>query len=128
MVRQIFDWLVGEQVSSSEIARRLRRSAGKTRRGGPWRNNLVGAILRNESYTGRYHYNKTRASKPKRRTVSQVYSFLILRAAHGSTVVRTAQARHGVVGFEDMASLATLVGSENQASFLQRKTCRKQFN
>ncbi len=67
VVRQIFDWLVGEQVSSSEIARRLRRSAWKTRRGGPWRNNTVGAILRNESYTGRYHYNKTRAAEPKRR-------------------------------------------------------------
>ena len=66
-VRQIFNWLVQEQVSSLEIARRLWRSAWKTRRGGPWRNNTVGAILRNESYTGRYHYNKTRAAEPKRR-------------------------------------------------------------
>lgn len=66
-VRQAFDWLVDEQLSTLKIAQRLRKSRWKTRRGGPWRDTMVHHILSNECYTGRRYYNKTQAVEPKTR-------------------------------------------------------------
>jgi hypothetical protein len=66
-VRQLFDWLINEQLSTLKIAQRLRASRWKTRRGGPWRDTMVHHILRNECYTGRRYYNKTETVEPKKR-------------------------------------------------------------
>jgi len=67
VVRQIFDWLVKEELSCKGIAQRLQASPWRTRKGGPWRDNMLGYMVKNESYTGRRHYNKTMAAEPRRR-------------------------------------------------------------
>ena len=73
-VRQAFDWLIEEQLSSLKVAQRLRASRWKTRRGGPWRDTMVRYILGNECYTGRRHYNKTQAVEPKKRRNPRGYT------------------------------------------------------
>lgn len=82
-VRHIFDWCVNEQLSTVKIAERLRTSGWKTSHGGHWRGNTVGNILRNEAYTGRRYYNKTKAVEPKRRRNRSGY-VKILKSSHAA--------------------------------------------
>jgi site-specific DNA recombinase len=60
VVRSIYSWLVEEQVSIGEIARRLRAQGVPTRTGkGHWDRSVVWAILRNPAYAGQAAYGKT---------------------------------------------------------------------
>ncbi len=52
-VRQMYQWLVNEGLSTSAITYRLRALNAPTKNGNTWNRRSVHAILRNPSYTGR---------------------------------------------------------------------------
>ncbi len=59
-VRQMFAWLVEEQLSTYAIAKRLTELGVPTRRGEvPWSPASVHKILNNRAYTGVHYYNRT---------------------------------------------------------------------
>jgi len=60
VVRQMFTWLVEEQLSTQAIARRLTAQHVLPRRGQvPWSPATVYKILNNRAYTGTHHYNRS---------------------------------------------------------------------
>jgi site-specific DNA recombinase len=60
VVRQIFQWFVGEQVSIGEIVRRLRAEGVATRTGRScWDRSTVWGLLRNPAYMGQAAFGKT---------------------------------------------------------------------
>jgi site-specific DNA recombinase len=60
VVRQIFAWLIEEQLSVAAIARRLTAQGVPTRRGGvAWSPATVHKIVTNRLYTGEQYYNRT---------------------------------------------------------------------
>lgn len=52
-VRQMFQWLVNDGLSTTGIANRLNSLGVLSKRGGYWSKQTVGAVLRNQSYTGK---------------------------------------------------------------------------
>jgi site-specific DNA recombinase len=52
-VKQAFDWLVFEELSTNEILYRLRAHNAPTKSGKPWNRRSVQAILTNPAYTGK---------------------------------------------------------------------------
>jgi len=52
-VRQIFQWLVNDGLSTTGIANRLNSLGVLSKHGGYWSKQTAGAILRNQSYTGK---------------------------------------------------------------------------
>ena len=70
VVRQIFDWVVGERVSIREVCRRLTSAGEQTRKGKPsWDRSVVWGILKNPTYKGAAAFGKTRngAMRPRLR-------------------------------------------------------------
>jgi hypothetical protein len=60
VVRQVFAWLVEDQLSVAAIARRLTERAVPTRYGRPaWAPATVYKLLTNRLYTGEHYYNRT---------------------------------------------------------------------
>jgi site-specific DNA recombinase len=60
IVRQMFTWLVEEQLSTQAIARRLTAHGVPTRHGqAPWSPASVHKILTNRAYTGIHYYNRS---------------------------------------------------------------------
>jgi site-specific DNA recombinase len=60
IVRQLFSWLIEEQLSTQAIARRLTAQQLPTRHGHvPWSPASVHKILSNALYTGRHYYNRS---------------------------------------------------------------------
>lgn len=57
-VRQMFEWVVSEQLGSQAIAERLNQFAVPAKNGGPWRRGVVADVLRNTTYTGRLTLNR----------------------------------------------------------------------
>lgn len=60
IVRQLFTWLIEEQLSTQAIARRLTAQQVPTRHGPhPWSPATVHKILSNPLYTGQHYYNRS---------------------------------------------------------------------
>jgi site-specific DNA recombinase len=60
IVRQMFSWLIGEQLSTQGIAQRLTNQQVPTRHGQvPWSPASVHKILSNPLYTGTHYYNRS---------------------------------------------------------------------
>ncbi len=57
-VRQMFEWVVQEEIGSQMVAERLNRLAVPSKRGGAWRRHVVAHILRNPIYLGRLRLNR----------------------------------------------------------------------
>jgi len=69
VVRQIFTWLIEEQLSTVAIAKRLTAAGVPTRAGTvPWAPASVHKILNNRAYTGIHHYNRTMSAPDAPRT------------------------------------------------------------
>jgi site-specific DNA recombinase len=68
VVRQMYRWLVEEELTSYAIAKRLRERAVPTRKNGKlgWAQSTVIEILRDPTYKGEAYYNRTRATDAKR--------------------------------------------------------------
>ena len=67
IVRQMFRWLVEEEMSTYAITKRLNERGVPTRGGQPaWRQSTVSDILRKDIYRGETHYNRTMATDAKR--------------------------------------------------------------
>ena len=65
VVRKIFAWYAHERCTMHEIVKRLAGLGVPTKRGGKWGKSAVGRILRNEAYTGLWHWRKTKRAIPK---------------------------------------------------------------
>ncbi len=85
VVRQIFQWLIDEQLSVSEITGRLNESGLRTRRGNKWQRGTVINLLRNAVYAGTYYYNRKRTVPAKQQNRSRLGS---PRKHHISAVLR----------------------------------------
>jgi site-specific DNA recombinase len=67
VVRQVFAWLVEDQLSVAAIARRLTEREVPTRYGRPaWAPATVYKILTNRLYTGEHYYNRTETAPEER--------------------------------------------------------------
>jgi hypothetical protein len=58
---EVVKWIFEEYLrhkSQATVARELNRRGILTNRGGPWRKNAIGALLRNEAYIGNFIYNR----------------------------------------------------------------------
>jgi site-specific DNA recombinase len=70
VVRQMFRWLVDEQLSTYHITKRLNEAGIRTRQGNPrWAGGYVTNLLRNSVYTGTYYYNRRKQAKAQRRNL-----------------------------------------------------------
>jgi len=57
-VRQMFEWVVQEEIGSQMVAERLNHLAVPSKRGGAWRRHVVADILRNPIYLGQLRLNR----------------------------------------------------------------------
>lgn len=74
MIRQIFQWYAGDQLSLFRVVQRLNASAWRTRAGNKyWSPTTVARILRNSFYIGRWYVNRTMAVEPVRPRVPLAY-------------------------------------------------------
>lgn len=68
VVRQMFHWVANEGLTMRAVARRLNKLGVPTVRSAEsWGPTAVRSILRNELYTGVWHYNKRRSMLPRKR-------------------------------------------------------------
>lgn len=63
LVRQMFEWVSREALSSRRVVARLNQLKAQPRKGGRWARSTVLRILRNETYAGVWHYNKHYSSE-----------------------------------------------------------------
>ncbi len=74
VVRQMYDWLVKEQISCRAIVARLQANGVSTKNSASiWHNSTVHHILRQEVYTGVYYYNKNEQVEPSDKTKRNSY-------------------------------------------------------
>jgi site-specific DNA recombinase len=78
VVRQMYRWLVEEELTSYAIAKRLRERAVPTRKNRKlgWAQSTVIEILRDPTYKGEAYYNRTKAADAKRPRMSTGYKDL----------------------------------------------------
>jgi site-specific DNA recombinase len=57
-VRRIFGWAAEERLGSQRIAERLNELGVPAKHGGPWRRNVVAAMLHNPTYAGRLRLHR----------------------------------------------------------------------
>ncbi|MFZ5824153.1 MAG: recombinase family protein [Bacillota bacterium] len=57
-VRQMFEWVVGEEIGSQMVAERLSQLAVPSKNGGAWRRHVVADILRSPIYIGQLRLNR----------------------------------------------------------------------
>jgi site-specific DNA recombinase len=62
VVRQMFSWVAQEQLSISDVCRRLQERGETTRSGRPWHPGTVANMLKNPAYKGTAGFGKTRHS------------------------------------------------------------------
>ncbi len=68
VVRQIFRWLVDEQLPTYQIIKKLNESGVRTRHGNArWAKGYVVNLLKNPVYTGTYYYNRRKHVPAKRK-------------------------------------------------------------
>lgn len=75
IVKQIFQWVVTEGLTVRGIVKRLQRLKIQPRKSkrGVWSTGTISRMLRNESYIGKSHYNKSQAVVPKNPLKNQKY-------------------------------------------------------
>ncbi len=74
VVRELYHWLVEEQLSMRAIAGRLTGRGTPTRQGAlQWQPTAVDRILRNPTYAGTAYYQRTEAVEPGRRVATSIY-------------------------------------------------------
>ncbi|MDA8337006.1 MAG: recombinase family protein, partial [Peptococcaceae bacterium] len=74
VVRQMYDWLVKEQISCRAIVARLQANGTPTKNGtSTWHTSTVHHILRQEVYAGTYYYNKNEQVEPLDKTKRDSY-------------------------------------------------------
>lgn len=66
LVRQMFEWVDREGLSAQKVVDRLNNVDSRPRKGGTWAKSTVLRILRNETYSGIWHYNKHYSSESLR--------------------------------------------------------------
>jgi len=72
VLRQIFAWLVNEQLSTSQITRRLTQAGVRTRHGlSYWAPQTIAQIVRNTVYKGVFHYNKNQHLAPRQHQIQK---------------------------------------------------------
>lgn len=83
-VRKIFQWYVYDKLTIREIGELLSASGAKTKRTKShlWNASTIGKILKNETYVGKFYYNrrdvkkikgeKTKSGKPKELTKPEI--------------------------------------------------------
>jgi site-specific DNA recombinase len=70
VVRQLFHWLVDEQLSTYHLTKRLNEMGIRTRQGkSRWAGGYVTNLLRTPVYTGTYYYNRRKQAKAQRRNL-----------------------------------------------------------
>jgi site-specific DNA recombinase len=70
IVRQLFRWLVEEQLSTYQIVQRLNALKYRTRRGKRhWHSGYVRNLLHNPVYQGTFYYNRSKQVKAQRRNL-----------------------------------------------------------
>lgn len=70
VVRQMFHWLVDEQLSTYQIIKRLNESGLRTRRGKErWAGGTIYNLLRNSVYAGKYCYNRRLHHPPQQKNL-----------------------------------------------------------
>jgi site-specific DNA recombinase len=68
VVKQIFDWFVGERVSLREVSRRLTKAGERSRKGKTfWDRAVIWEMLRNPAYVGEAAFGKTRTGSMRPR-------------------------------------------------------------
>jgi site-specific DNA recombinase len=73
VARNIFAWLINEQLSTGNIARRLGQAGIRTRHGlSYWSPRTVAQIVRNTVYKGVFHYNKHQHVVPQQRQIRKL--------------------------------------------------------
>lgn len=72
-VRQMFDWVDAEGLSTSRVVRRLNEQHVPPRKSIVWGKSSVLRILHNEMYAGVWHYNKFQCCEPRQRRTKAVY-------------------------------------------------------
>ena len=73
VARNIFAWLIDEQLSSCQITRRLNQAGIRTRHGlSYWSPKTVAQIVRNTVYKGVFHYNKNQHVAPRQRQIRKL--------------------------------------------------------
>jgi DNA invertase Pin-like site-specific DNA recombinase len=68
---EVVKWIFEEYLrhkSQATVARELNQRGVLTNRGGPWRKNVIGALLRNEAYIGNFIYNRDTEKLGAKRT------------------------------------------------------------
>ena len=78
VVRQMYRWLVEEELTSYAIAKRLRERMVPTRKNSKlgWAQSTVIEILKDPTYKGEAYYNRTRATDAKRPRMGRGYKDL----------------------------------------------------
>ena len=73
VARNIFAWLINEQLSTGQIARRLSQAGIRTRHGlSYWSPRTVAQIVRNTVHKGVFHYNKNQHVVPRQRQIQKL--------------------------------------------------------
>jgi site-specific DNA recombinase len=73
LVRNIFAWLINEQLSTCQITRRLNQAGIRTRHGlSYWSPKTVAQIVRNTVHKGVFHYNKKQHIAPQQRQIRKM--------------------------------------------------------
>jgi site-specific DNA recombinase len=73
IVQLMFDWVDGESLSGSRVARRLNELRLPPRKSAVWGKSSVLRILHNEMYAGVWHYNKLQCCEPRQRRTRVPY-------------------------------------------------------
>jgi site-specific DNA recombinase len=85
VVRQVFDWVVNEQLSIGEVRRRLQKAGEITRSGKTvWDRTSIWGILKNPAYKGSAAYGKTKSGPMRPRLRAQRGRSLQPRRAYSS--------------------------------------------
>ena len=72
VLRQIFAWLINEQLSTPNIARRLNQAGVRTRHGlSYWSPRTIAQIVSNTVYKGVFHYNKNQHCAPQQHQIQK---------------------------------------------------------
>lgn len=77
LIRQMYEWVDREGISSLKVLARLNTSYPPPRKGGKWAKSTVRRILRSEIYAGVWHYNKLYSCEPTKPVRREKYKRLL---------------------------------------------------
>jgi len=73
VARNLFAWLINEQLSTCQITKRLNQAGIRTRHGlSYWAPQTIAQIVRNTVYKGVFHYNKNQYVAPQQRQIQKL--------------------------------------------------------